>query len=260
MNDPKASAVGKGDLFGQAERYDQSINWAARLARELPVLIEVFGPPGEGGLLDAGCGTGHQAGALAKQGYHVVGADAGEGMLAVARRLAESAGRKATFVLTPYAELLELVGGGFDGVYCVGNSLAAAGSRDAVREAIVQFAQCLRPGGRLFIQTLNFAAMRAQEPCVRGPRVSWANGREYISTRHYQFLEDHVRVTNVTLWHRHGWHQRSHSGRLYAVSAGELQAWCARARLRVDEVWGSYAGEPLDLDRSTDLLLAATRT
>ncbi len=64
------------------------------------------------------------------------------------------------FALTPYATLHQKVGGDFDGVYCVGNSLAAAGSREGAREAMTQFAQCLRPGGRMFVQVLNFAAMR----------------------------------------------------------------------------------------------------
>ena len=72
------SPSGAGDLFTSAEWYDRTINWAARLAREIPVLIEMFGPPGEGGLLDAGCGPGHQARELATRGYRVIAADLGE--------------------------------------------------------------------------------------------------------------------------------------------------------------------------------------
>ena len=40
-----------------AEWYDQSINWDARLQREIPVFVDVFGAPGDGGIIDAGCGT-----------------------------------------------------------------------------------------------------------------------------------------------------------------------------------------------------------
>ena len=84
-------------------------------------------------------------------------------------------------------------------------------------------------------------------------------GREYISVRHFQFLEDYVQITNITLWQDDGWHQRSHTGMLYPISLDELRAFCTKSHLRVDEVWGSYAREPFDEASSTDLLLIATR-
>ncbi len=83
-------------MFTHAEWYDQSINWATRFQCEIPVLVHVLGPPG-GGLLDAGCGSGRQVCALAKRGYHVVGVDASEEMLAVARRTAARDSIKAQF-------------------------------------------------------------------------------------------------------------------------------------------------------------------
>lgn len=247
------------DLFRQADLYDRSINWSARIAREVPVVVEVFGPPGDGGIIDAGCGTGRQACALAGRGYRVVGTDTSAEMLSVGRGIAQAASREIEFVQTPYATMHEALGGGFDGVYCLGNALAAAGTRPAVADAIEQFSRCLRPGGRLFLQVLNFALIRSDVPHVRGPRVANVDGREYISVRHFQFFDDHVQVTNVTLWHEGGWQQRSHVGRLYPVCLEELREFCGRSRLRVDDVWGSYARGPFDVGSSTDLLLVATR-
>ena len=258
MTDPTQSA-NQTDVFRSADWYDRSINWSARLGRELPVLMEVFGPPGAGGLIDAGCGTGRQARALSERGYRVVGADASEDMLAVARRPAQSASPPVEFVLTPFATMYETLGGGFDGVYCLGNSLAAAGTRDEVGVAVTQFARCLRPGGRLFIQVLNFAVMRLESPCVRGPRVSVVDGREYLSVRQYQFLEDRVEVTNITLWQDHGWQKRIGGGRLYPVELDELGTFCEKAGLHIDQTWGKYAREPFDRSSSMDLLIAATR-
>lgn len=242
-----------------AEWYDRSINWAARLSREIPVLCKVLGPPGGGGVLDAGCGTGHQARAMAERGYRVVGADISTEMLDVARHLTGGRDRGPHFVAVPYAKLHKQVGGGFDGVYCLANALAAAGTRDAVAEAISQFAKCLRPGGRLFAQMLNFVPMRREEPCVRGPRIATVGDREYVSVRQFSFFPDHIQVSNITLWHDGGWHQRAQSRCLYGLRVDELRDFCGAAGLEIDHLWGSYACEPFDERQSVDLLIAATR-
>ena len=248
-----------GGLFDWAEWYERTINWSARLRREVPVLAHVFGPPGAGGLLDAGCGTGHQASALAQRGYQVVGADVSEAMLAVARRGSSAAAAAVRFVRAPYHELHAAVGDGFDGVYCLGNALAAAGGRDLVRDAIVQFARCLRRGGRLFVQILNFPPMRQETPCVRGPRVCETDGVRYVSVRQFHFSGDTVQVTNITIFNDGGWKQQAHCGVLYPATLDELRPWCDEAGLRIEAVWGGYERTPFDAGRSTDLILEATR-
>ncbi len=239
--------------------YDKGINWQARLTREIPLLVEVFGAPGDGGLIDAGCGTGRQLCVLAAQGYHMVGVDESADMLALAKKRALESSIDAAFHTSDYADMYEHMGGGFDGVYCLGNALAAAGSADAVREALGQFSKCLRPGGRIFVQVLNFEPMRREQPCVRGPRVSEVDGVEYISTRQFHFHDDGTTVTNTTLWHEGGWKQHSHAGRLYPVSLKQMQDWCEAGDLHIDDVWGNYQREPFELSHSVDLIVTATR-
>ena len=246
--------------FDDAEWYDRTINWSARLSRELPVLVDVFGPPGgEKKLLDAGCGTGRQARALAEKGYRVVGIDQSAEMLVRAEELAAAVSAPVRFVRASYAEIHEAVGGGFDGLYCLGNALSAAGSKDAVRTAVAQFSRSLRPGGRVVLQVLNYPPMRSEVPCVRGPRVSKVDGREYLSVRQFHFEADGVQVTNITVWHDGIWRQRAHAGRLYPVTLDELRAWMAAEELRIEAEWGSYARDPFDREKSTDLLLVAMR-
>ena len=259
MNEPPGDTSDSESLFGSAEWYDRSINWSARLAREVPVLMDIFGPPGPGGLIDAGCGTGRQAIALTERGYRVVGLDDSEEMLEAAGRLADEAGQRIEFVCAPYKRIYDRLGGGFDGVYCLGNALAAAGSSAAIAEAIVQFAHCLRPGGRLFIQVLNFTAMRSLEPCVRGPRLASFAGREYLSIRQYHFSGQRVDVTNVTLWHDEVWKKWARSGRLHAIEIEELRGLCHDAELRIDAEWGDYDRLAFDRTASSDLLIVATR-
>ena len=66
-----SQATSDPNMFETAEWYDRTVNWDARLRREIPLLCDVFGPPGDGGILDAGCGPGRQAIALADKGYAV---------------------------------------------------------------------------------------------------------------------------------------------------------------------------------------------
>lgn len=246
-------------MFDSADWCDRTTNWVARLNREIPVLADIFGPPGSGGVLDAGCGNGRQAIALSQQGYAVVGADSSADMLQFAKRLASDAGATPRFEHTAYANLRGTCGSGFDSVYCIGNALAAAGSAAGVATAIEQFAACLRPGGRLFVQILNFAALRERVPCVLGPRVATVDGQEYVSVRHFQFHERSAQVTNITVWKSPEWQHRAHCGRLYPIERTELEALCARAGLRIDATWGSYAREPFDVRSSVDLIVVATR-
>ncbi len=248
MDARQHTPINTDTLPTHAEWYDRTIDWSARLRREIPVLLAVFGPPAEGGILDAGCGTGHQACALAGRGYRVLGADVDEEMLDVARRTAPGPPKEVKLILTPYATLHEKVGGGFDGVYCLGNALAASGTRQAVSEALTQFSRCLRSGGRLFIQILNFPLMRSEVPCVRGPRVATADGVEYVSLRHFVFAGDSVHVTNLTLWHDSGWKYRTHTGTLYPITLDQLRTWCERSGLRMDDMWGGYSREAFDAD------------
>ncbi len=247
------------DLFIRADWYDRSINWNARLKRELPVLMDVLGEPGEGGLVDAGCGTAHQAIELANMGYRVTGLDASEAMLEVARKNATSCTGEIKFVCEKYDSMFETLGGGFDGIFSQANALAAAGSREGVASAINNFAKCLRSGGRLFVQILNFAPMRLEIPCVRGPRVTNVDSQEYISIRQFHFDDKLVRVSNVTVWNDDGWHQRAYSGQLYPLELDEFQACCESAGLHIDEIWGNYNRDMFDVEKQGDLILVATK-
>jgi len=249
------------DIFASAEWYDRTIDWSARLTRELPVLRDVVGSPGAGGLIDAGCGTGRHTLALAQLGYSVCGIDASAEMIGQAESFCQGASVEVgpRFFASTYADMISKVGEQNDAVICLGNALAAAGTRGAVETAIGAFGQCLRPAGKLFLQILNFAAMRQETPCVRGPRVATVAGREYVSCRHFHFAGDAADVTNVTVWKEKTWRMHSRCGTLFPLELPDLSTWCESASLQVDALWGSYAREPFDRSRSNDLIVVATR-
>jgi len=103
-------------------------------------------------ILDAGCGNGRHAVALAGAGHRVVGLDRSRVLLAAAQRAAGGA-RWPRLVRGSYAAL-PFEPGGFDAVLCLGTALGYlgdAGDRAVLRE----FRRVLAPGGRLVIETLH---------------------------------------------------------------------------------------------------------
>jgi len=102
---------------------------------------------GEGRVLDAGCGTGRVGIELGRRGLEVVGVDADDSMLAVARHQDPDGG----WILADLARLEQAdprLGGAFDLVLLAGNvvPLLAVGTEG---EVVSRLAGCLRPGAWL---------------------------------------------------------------------------------------------------------------
>ena len=120
-----------------ASDYDRFVNWEGRLAHELPLLERLFASHDVRRVLDAACGTGHHAIALARRGYHAVGADLSAAMIEQARRNAAAAGVEARFAVAGFGGLAAL-GETFDAVLCLGNSLPHLLTEKALAEALSQ--------------------------------------------------------------------------------------------------------------------------
>lgn len=106
-------------------------------------------------IVDAGCGTGHHAAALAARGYDVVGVDGSEGLVEQAR------GRKTT-ARFEHADLLAWQPDApVDAVLCRGvlNDLVDDDERAAAIDALASW---LRPGGTLIADVRDWAATAAR--------------------------------------------------------------------------------------------------
>lgn len=239
--------------------YDASINWEARLKRELPVFERLFGPPGELPLLDAACGNGRHAIALARRGYRVVAIDKSRDMIDFARSLPGAESARITWVTTHFARLGRRCPGPFAGIFCIGNSLSAANSAAAVQKALANFAAVLHSRGRLFIQVLNYARMRGQYPGVLGPVNFTHDGVEHLRIRTFDMARESARVTNITFKRTDKWAVEVIRSRVLVFDYRRLHEWCCRAGLRVEQTWGSYAGEKIDPKTSVDCIIIARR-
>ena len=157
-SDPAPSAE---DRFAAvAANYDRWVGWEPRLKKEMPLLAARI--PAGATVLDAGCGTGAHARALAAAGYHVTGADASAAMLAQAHQ-AESPGSPAIeWVECDLTDATALGGRRFEAVLALGNVVPAFGDADAVRRGFAALVSRTSPGGLLILQYLNGERIRAR--------------------------------------------------------------------------------------------------
>ena len=119
-------------------------------------------PPGAR-VLDCACGIGQLAVGLALQGFDVVASDASPAMIRRTARLAADHGVEFPTITCAWENLTpERVGGSFDAVFCVGNSLTHARGRDARRAALAAMASALRPDGLLVLTSRNWERRRSR--------------------------------------------------------------------------------------------------
>jgi len=133
-------------------------------------------------VLDASCGTGINAAALARRGFDVWGTDGSEAMVeqAAARFRREELAIPVRRCL--WADLPRTLAERFDIVLCVGNSLVHAAGRDAMVEALTGLRQMARPGGHVVIDSRNWEKLNAERRIVRvANRVLTRNGRRCLS-------------------------------------------------------------------------------
>jgi len=148
-----------------------------------------LGPPGESDVLDCACGSGFPSLDLHRLGYRLTCTDGSALMLERFRRKAHAAGVTLEPRQARWEELGALYPAMFDVVLCRGCSLIYAGTWDSDAEpdwsafvtAVENFVCCLRPGGRLYVDTTTEEDLHGEYPQVAeygphlidGHRVQW---------------------------------------------------------------------------------------
>jgi len=150
-----------------------------------PAAVRLFqrtSSDGTSTVLDASCGTGINAAALARRGFGVWATDGSEAMVeqAAARFRREQLAIPARRSL--WADLPSTLAERFDVVLCVGNSLVHAAGQDAMVEALTGLRRMARPGGHVVIDSRNWEKLNAERRIVRvAPRVLTRDGRRCLS-------------------------------------------------------------------------------
>jgi SAM-dependent methyltransferase len=132
-------------------------------------------------VLDAACGTGVDAVALARRGFTVQAADASAAMVEGAAARFRREGLAIPVLHCAWADLPAATGQRFDVVLCVGNSLVHAAGRDAMVEALTGLRRVARPGGHVVIDSRNWEKLHAERRIVQvADRVITRGGRRCL--------------------------------------------------------------------------------
>ncbi len=248
--------------------YDRFVNWPNRLAYEMPFLLHQLGTMNkpEGiplRILDAACGTGQHAIALAKTGMQVAGADLSSEMISIARQNAAEAGVKIDFQTAGFGSLAETFGSkSFDALLCLGNSLPHVLSKAELEKALLDFYACLAPGGLLLIQNRNFDAVIADHNRWMEPQAHTEGEHEWIFQRFYDFEPDGlIRFNIITLQRRvpGEWQATITSTHLAPQTRQELEQALRTAGFTQIKVFGSLEDVVFDPAKSGNLVILAKR-
>ncbi len=251
-----------------SQSYDCFVNWKERLSYELPFLERLLASvsPPQGGrlhVLDAACGTGMHAIALAQRGYIVVGTDLSPSMIAQAEQNARASDISLRFETVGFGAQAALLGEkSFDAVLCLGNSLPHLLTEEALDEALADFYRLLRPKGAVLIQNRNFDQVMQKRQREMEPQSVQEEKQEWLFIRFYDFLENGlVRFNFLTLSRQAAqpWKQDWQSSLLRPILADELSKSLLQAGFSEIQLFGNLGGEPFDPLISPNLVVWARR-
>jgi predicted TPR repeat methyltransferase len=188
-------------------------------------------------VLDLCCGTGLLAGELLARGYRVVGVDAADAMLALAR---ERLGPEVVLSQTTLPDLA--VEGVFDAAVCTFDGLNYL-TPDDLRLTLAAVAGCLRPAGWLVFDLHTDAMMSftIANPVVAGQSA----GNDFVIS---SFVDPGARTcdTRIEVTRTHAGDPFSEQHRQYFHADADVLATLRDAGFEVIAVEEEYTHEPAD--------------
>jgi SAM-dependent methyltransferase len=271
--DPYDLDAGTSEHYADAALYDfeyrrrrRDVSFYRELARRWA------GGGGPLSVLELGCGSGRVLAPLARDGHQVLGVDLSASMLArAAARVAKLPPRARARVRLLRADMRLLPLGRSAGVplvICPFNGLMHLYGRADVEAALREVRRVLAPGGRFAFDVLN-PDLRW---LTRDPKRRWARTRFthpatgekllYSTNQTYEPISQiaYIRIYYETRGERPA-DRRTRVVRLAhrQFFPAELEGICTAAGFSIEDRWGGFAGEPLDGDSESQVVLCSAR-
>jgi len=172
----------------------------------------------------------------------------------------ENAGdRNIEFIQAGFTDT-EKIGGVFDAVTCLGNSLPHVLSDAELDASLRAMFDCLLPGGVLIIHGNNYDRILGRRerfmPLAQGKR----GGREHLFLRFFDFDDELLTFNVVTLAKESGeWRMSADSSTHRALTRDLLVGRLEKIGFVNLQVFGSFAGEPFEKLDSDNLIIVACK-
>ena len=245
-----------------APLFDVMTDWASRLRVEGPFLFQLLEQASACTVLDAACGSGGHALALAEQGYRVAGTDASPAMIKLARVKAANADNVSFHV----AELGDLAQhfSPFDTALCLGNSLPHLLTEADLVRALADLGACLRPGGLLILHNLNYDRRWQERPRWFAVDSGLYQGRPVLIWRFADYMDaPEPRINFHIALFREGkdgdWSVEVNSTPQRPLFQADLVRLLPAAGLTEAAYYGDLTGSSFDPGASPDLVVVARR-
>ena len=254
-------ALSNGDIRSfyddLAPDYDAMTSFEQRFVRDRPFFRVLVENHRIKRALDAGCGTGFHSFLLAKLGVDMTAVDVSPAMVAKVKEHATVLDLNVKAIASNFQTTPEKLDGGFDAVFCMGNTLAHILSQGEMQNTLTTFSSLVHEQGILFAQVVNFRKILREKKKIQS--VKEADDKIFV--RSYEYCKDWIEFNLLTLTRKNGNLTDSmRSIRLRPWTVGELQETLAAAGFSRTTFYGGINMETFSEEHSKDIVILASRS
>ncbi len=199
-------------------------------------------------VLDIGCGTGTFALEISQAEVRVHGVDLSDEMVEISKKKAQEIGSTATFSLEDMRDLSN-INEKFDGVLCLGNTLAHVSGETELITVLSQFGE---KGTHLLVQTVNYDRILAKQvkelPIIKTSNLTFYRNYAYRVdgliefTMKIEFPDTSQGVSGINL--------------LFPIKCEDLKKALQKTGWEVSGLWGSFDKDMWTEDSPATVLAA----
>ncbi|TGE36918.1 class I SAM-dependent methyltransferase [Desulfosporosinus fructosivorans] len=183
-------------------------------------------------VLDIGCGTGTFAIETSQSGVRVHGVDLSDEMVEISKKKAHENGSTATFSIADMGDLSS-ISEKFDGIFCLGNTLAHVSGEIELKQVLAQFGE---KGTQLLVQTVNYDRILAKQvkelPLIKTSHLTFY--------RNYTYRLDGMLDFNMKIEFPDTSQGVSGTNLLFPIKCDSLKKALLETGWEVSGLWGNF--------------------